>query len=269
MNPANAWLLLTTRSPGVNFIPGGWGTVKPADVAAALGGLKRSRFLMGMGALAGDRSVLEDLVTYVNHELVMPAAEAGGWKIRRGSEAYRRLAALAVFELMNGDRCFVCNGVGEYAPPPVPKRRSVEAAIAEADLPPAPNQVSLRKLIRRHQRLRQLASVIVQEFQPTETTSKDKERLKQLLKWVEDLAQRTAIDPKPGTCELCAGSGRIRFEGKHRAWLTGFSQDHWYRIWAARYSPVQCELQGWISDCLTHVRARFARGPGSSAEQAA
>lgn len=256
MNPANAWLLLTARSPGVSLLPAGWGRVKPADVAAALGGLSRGPFLLGMAALAGDRSVLEELAAYVHHDIVVSAAIEGSWKINRGSQAYRRLAALSLFELLNGSRCYVCNGVGTYRAPDKPKPRSIEAALAAAELPSAPNRPALRKLIRRAQRLRMLANTILQEFSSAETTHRDKERLKQLLKWVEDLAQRTAISPLPGACDLCAGSGAIKhpFEGRQRAWLSGFSPEHWYRVWAGRYSPLQAQLDNWIQDCMSHVR---------------
>lgn len=260
MNPANAWLLLTTRSPGVNFIPGGWGTVHPSDVAGALGGLERSRFLLGMAALAGDRYCLEELVNFVWSEVIHPAAIAGEWKIRPGSEAYRRLAALAVFELLNGDRCYVCNGVGRYEPPA--STAGVDpwrASFAKAELPAAPNKASLRILIRRHRRLLDLSKVVAREFEPHETSPKDRERLRQLLVWVADLAKRTQITQDPGNCELCAGAGQIRWEGRHRAWLSGFSADHWYRTWASRYSPIQVELTSWVSDCLSHVARRFGR----------
>ena len=265
MNPANAWLLLTTRSPGVSFIPGGWGTVRPSDVAAALGGLERSRFLLGMAALAGDRNGLEELTNWVWSEIFHPAAIAGEWKIRRGAEQLRRLAALAVFELLNSDdtehgRCYVCLGAGNYDPPPKTKGvSSWQTSLEAAEIPPAPHKAALRTLIRREKRLRMLAAAIAREFDPLETSARDKERLKQLQQWVHDLATRTQISPVPGICELCAGTGQIRWEGRQRAWLAGFSEDHWYRYWAPRYSPVQVELRSWISDCLSHVSRRLAR----------
>jgi hypothetical protein len=58
-------------------------------------------------------------------------------------------------------------------------------------------------------------------------------------------------------CATCRGTGAIKLNAMHRSWLTGFSYDHWTSVWANRYEPMQHVLDGWLSDCLTHVREAF------------
>jgi hypothetical protein len=254
MNPANAWLLLTTRSKGVELLPTGWGALRPADVMLAMKGLERPKFLIGMAALAGDRDVFHELTAYV-HLFILDLAVVGEWKIKRGSEAYRRMAALVVFEILNGERCFVCHGKGTYNPPPESARSEVD------DGKELESKKRLHQALRRVRRLEWRANLINEELRkgtsdPLEARVKAK-RLKKILRWINAYVQITEILPEPAECEVCKGSGRLKLEGWHRAWLAGFSEAHWYRIWAGRYEPVKVAVEGWISDCLTHVRERL------------
>src|SRR5688572_11955235 len=93
MNPTNAWLLLSARAPTFGSPPGGFGAVTPADVALSLQGLPREKFLLGMAVLAGDATHLRELWTHA-HIWVVDTAERFDWECKRGSEAWRALAAL-------------------------------------------------------------------------------------------------------------------------------------------------------------------------------
>lgn len=256
MNPANAWLLLTARSPGVDISPSGFGSLKPSDVGLALQGLDRTRFLFGMAALAGDRNNLHELVTRFKLEVILPLAEESGWKIKSGSEAYRRLAALAVFEFLQGVRCFVCNGKGTYKPPPEPIRMEGDRErLAE-------ERRQRTQALRRVNRLQWRAFTVSAEIRDRARAGEPNDprrlkRLKRILRWVSELAQLTELMPEPAPCVTCRATGELLFTDWHRAWLTGFSPDHWYRTWATRYEPMLHILKGWESDCLTHVRERF------------
>lgn len=250
MNPANAWLLLTARTSGMDCGSSGWGSLKPADVALALGGLDRPRFLLGMAALAGDRDHMHELVTLVKLEIILPMAEYAGWTIKRGSEAYRRMAALAVFELLNNGRCFVCNGKGTYDPPPEPPVNEQDVAKM------AEERRRYRQAMRRLRRLEWRAIMVNQELKQGRDPKKVK-RLKRILRWINQFAQMTEMLGEASACVTCRGSGELKLDGTHRAWLTGFSPDHWWRTWASRYTPLQYELAGWQSDCLSHVKRKL------------
>lgn len=247
MNPANAWLLLTTRSPGVSTGSAGHGSLTRADVAYALQGLDRSSFLAGMAILVGDRDVYGELVRHLHQHIIGLAIE-NEWKAKRGAETYRRVAALAVFESMNGQRCFVCNGKGTYDPPP-----PVDDAKERADLVNA-----LRRLRRLEWRAVFLErSIKARAARKGEPDPGELKELKRVLRTINQFAQLTEVLPSPSICVTCRGCGRLQLEGVHRAWLTGFSADHWRRVWADRYGPIQQEVEFWCSAALSHVRARL------------
>lgn len=110
---AKAPFPLTVRLPGLCFNPEGW--VTPSDVASALEGLERGPFLLGMACMSGDDRVRSELTRYVHLQIVVGLAGKFSWHSRRGDFMWRRLAALAVFEALNGERCPVCNGRGSSA----------------------------------------------------------------------------------------------------------------------------------------------------------
>jgi hypothetical protein len=244
MNPANAWLLLTCRSRGVDFSPSGFGALKPADVALAMQGLPRERFLLGMAKLAGDLSVLRELESLIWVRVIDMAA-SGAWQIRRGSQVCRRLAALALYESLNGERCIVCNGKGAHDEPPIRTPWDVQSADARH------LAQSLRRLRRLEWRMHMLSA------QSKPRTPADIRRIKNVLRWIERLQMETDALPGPSACESCNGRGTRKVTDTHRAWLTGLSRSQWHRSWAARYEPLRLEVEGWVSDCLSHVRRRF------------
>lgn len=252
MNPANAWLLLTTRSPGVDLSRAGYGSLNRADVAFALQGLERANFLAGMAMLAGDRDVYAELVRCLHQHIIGQAIEHG-WIARRGGETYRRVAALAVFEALQGQRCFVCNGKGTYDPPPevrpgadqVQERQNLDAAMRRLRRLEW-RALFLERNIKRRQAMKGAAD-------PDELRE-----LKRVLRAINQFAQLTEVLPEPGICVTCTGTGRLRLQGVHRAWLAGFSADHWRRVWADRYDPLQHEVQFWCSAALSHVRTRLS-----------
>lgn len=264
MNPANAWLLLTTRSTGVGFTPGGWGSIRPSDVARSLAGLDRPRFLLGMAVLAGDRDGMEDLVAHLQQQVVEPAAEFGEWRVKDPEDGgihfapYRRLATLLLFEAINQDdqkrgiRCFVCSGKGFYYPV-----TSQQDTVREME--------QERERVRRaSSQLKQMqwgAARLAREIKQAGGVKKaDKIKVRKLnrqLRRIGLLSQMASVSQVASPCQLCRRTGVITIRENHRAWLTGFSYDHWLTVWAKRYAPLHLEVNGWVSDCLTHVREAF------------
>ena len=259
MNPLNAWTLLTTRSIGIGFEPSGFGSMKPSDVALALRGLERSRFLLGMAALCGDQAVLGELIVCVRELVVVPAGEFGEWAVDNRARAYSRVSQLLVFEAVNRDtmdrgvRCFVCNGKGSYVPPldihrltPEEKRRQAR----RADVRQVRRRLRLLKA-----GVRRLAEELKQGGKrPDRAKTK---RFQRLLRWTRQLEQMAGVSQLPGECVTCRGTGAVKLNGTHRAWLSGFEYKAWSESWSRRYDPLQHEVDGWLSDCLTHVREGF------------
>jgi hypothetical protein len=252
MNPANAWLLLTTRSRGVDTGRSGFGSLTRADVAHALQGLERANFLAGMAVLAGDREVYAELCRYLHQHIIGLAIERE-WKSRRGFETYRRVAALAVFETLNGERCFVCRGKGVYDAPPERKAPAEDSQ----------ERQDLANAIRRLRRLEWRAVFLERNIQRRKiikgaTDPAEVRELKRVLRTINQFAQLTELLPEAAACITCGGTGRLRLNSVHRAWLTGFSTDHWRRVWVDRYDPLQHEVQFWVSRALTHLSDRLA-----------
>jgi hypothetical protein len=250
VNPANAWLLLTTRSSGVNLSPSGFGALRPADVALALKGLERERFLLGMAVLTGDRTVLPELIALV-HITIVDLAIGGEWKeARRGSQIYRRMAAVALLELLSGDRCVMCNGKGFYD-------TETRLTLATAD------RANPRRKLRRLQRLEWKANELAEMIRKRHANKQGADpsltrRLKRALRWIAVLLKETDFSGPQTQCRTCGGSGRQKMDDAQRAWAAGLPQDQWAASWANRYDFVLIELQGWVSDCLTHVRTRLS-----------
>jgi hypothetical protein len=110
MNPTQAWTLLTARSPSINRIPGGYASLKPADIAAVLGGLSSELFQMGMAYSCGDSRSLIDLERNL-WVRVMGMSDRHGWEFSKQMNC-RRLAGLALYEVIDDLRCQICNGKG-------------------------------------------------------------------------------------------------------------------------------------------------------------
>lgn len=256
MNPARAWLLLTTRSTGVELTPGGFGAVKPADVALALKGLSRERFLLGMAALAGDRDVIADLHAYVTTEVIV-RAERERWETDRGGQVCRSLAGLVLFEILNGTRCHVCSGRGTVDPEYLRLRdlpeheRAAAQRIARID-----EQVAIEEL-REARRQRSRIERRIRDAN-RKGTSEEARLLRELAARIEALEAETAAVRESVPCRTCKGSGRHVLTAAERARIVHCSRSTWYRHWDERYAGLHAELEGWVSDCLRHVRRRMS-----------
>lgn len=262
MNPANAWLLLTTRSIGVELTGRGHGGLSAADVARALKGLRRGPFLLGMAILAGDESVKEELTRYVHIEIVVDLAIQFEWQSERGDQMWRRLAALAVFESLNGDRCLSCKGKGT---------RSREILSPEADgsweqvANRAEQQAKLDRALQRLRRAQWLMKHYLDDLGNMEEcgyrpTNRYLLSLRGVRRVIEGLERETGLRDQVIKCDVCRGSGKFKIGELHRAWGAGISRKNWYRIWTGRYAVIQGELDRWRSECLSHVRRLIEGG---------
>jgi hypothetical protein len=261
MNPAKAWLLLTTRSIGVEILPPGYGRLTPADAAAALHGLPRGPFLLGMAMLAGDLSVVEELTMAVKHQIVLDLACSLNWNVdRRGDRIWSRLAALAVFEALNGQRCLVCNGKGrvsrEIVIPENLRRAHGEKAreIAEQNL--RDRVIRALSEIRRLDWIIQDCELVLENLRALRIRDTRETLLKLRAKRQERAKYERQIAEAGGTvrCRMCRGAGIFRMRPAHRAWLAGVPRRTWYRNWDGRYPVIQGELDRWKDQCLEHVR---------------
>ena len=257
MNPARAWLLLTTRSTGVELTPGGFGSLKPADVALALQGLERLRFLLGMAALAADRDVLGELHAHLTIEVVI-RAEAERWECERGAQTCRSLAALAMFELLNGTRCYVCSGRGVIDPEYLRLRDLSEherrQALGDAR---SQDQRMLHELReKRYARARMERGIRQAE---RKATSAEVRELRALGAAIDELEQATSALRESAPCRTCRGDGIHVMTAAERARMVECSRASWYRHWDERYTRLAIDLQGWLSDCLRHVRRRMSK----------
>lgn len=256
MNPARAWLLLTTRSTGVELTPGGFGSIKPADVALALKGLSRERFLLGMAALAGDRDVLADLHAYVTIDVIV-RAERERWETDRGGQVCRSLAGLALFETLNGTRCHVCSGRGTVDPEYLRLRDlPADQRLREQHLARVEDQIATEQL----REARRQRSRIERRIRSANRkgTSEEARELRELSARIEALEAETAALRESVPCRTCKGTGRHTLTAAERARIVHCSRSSWYRHWDERYARVHAELEGWVSDCLRHVRRRMA-----------
>lgn len=256
MNPARAWLLLTTRSTGVEITPGGFGSLKPADVAGALQGLERGRFLLGMAVLAGDRDVLAELHSYITVDVVI-RAEREHWECERGAQTCRSLSALALFELLNGTRCHVCGGRGTVDPEYLRLARMSaderKEALAIARLESQGLLADLRE--KRYERARIEAAI--RKARRKATTAEVRE-LRAIGATIDELEHATSAIRESVPCRRCRASGIHVLTSAERAGLVECSRSSWYRHWDERYAGIADGLQGWVSACLRHVRRRMS-----------
>lgn len=252
----SAWTMLITRSPGVDLSPSGYGSLKPTDIAAALQGLERPQFLMGMAAIAGDLSTLHELADHVERIVVR-------WAVRHNWGAkvpatYRKLAELALFELLGGKRCIVCHGSQWFVPDLDDRselarkgrrylsehvQEQIKAAIRIRD-----QAVALRRKLRKEQRAAE---------SQLEIPRKTRKHLADLQREVQALERSARAIGGARKCEECAGTGRLKLEDRHRAMVVGLSTDHWWHVWSHRHWKLMNLLNWWIEDCLEHVAKRL------------
>ena len=85
---------------------GGMGALRPEDIAGALGGLSDRVFLFGLYTVVSDQSVQPQVVYYAHLEVV-DLAIARGWRAPAGSMVWRKMALLALCEVIGVD-CATC-----------------------------------------------------------------------------------------------------------------------------------------------------------------
>lgn len=99
---------------------GGYGARRPEDVAIALAGLAEKVFLFGLYTVVNDVAVQPQVVYYAHLEVV-DLAIARGWRAPAGSMVWRKMAILALCEVI-GVHCRGCEGrreIGEQEGIPV------------------------------------------------------------------------------------------------------------------------------------------------------
>ena len=111
MNPSEAWSLLALRTVQLARQSSGHGALRSADIAGMLAGLEREPFLMGMAAELGDKGALFqlELCLWTRGNTI---AEKENWDPPQGEFTVRRMAALALYDVIDERRCMQCNGKG-------------------------------------------------------------------------------------------------------------------------------------------------------------
>lgn len=113
MNPSVAWSILTARSPALPRMPRGHGGLAREDVAVMLADCAPEAFLMGMAYECNDHQSLLDLELRL-WQLVMHRSKQERWRCPSQPFLCRRLAGLALFEVMHPRICLLCNGKGTF-----------------------------------------------------------------------------------------------------------------------------------------------------------
>lgn len=85
---------------------GGMGALRPEDIAIACAGLSERVFLFGLYTVVNDQSVQPQVIYYAHLEVVDLAIERG-WKAPKGSMVWRKMALLALIEVIGVD-CRMC-----------------------------------------------------------------------------------------------------------------------------------------------------------------
>lgn len=251
-------MLLTSRSPGVDVMPRGFGALTPADVASALQDLERPRFLMGMAAFAGDLSVRSELVGHVETFLRSQAARHRWRKYTAGLG--RRIAVLALYELLGAGRCYGCGGHGRVYPDLEIRRQAHRLAPGAL----AAHEAEQRKAAARlDEQLRQARGALREHEAATALLMAPnraaRKRTAALAAHIERLMHQARSIGGARTCELCEGSGRLKLTGLHRAELIGITEHRFWKTWEPRYDELRNVLAWWLDDCLEHVIRRLKK----------
>jgi hypothetical protein len=203
-----------------------------------------------MASLSGDTGVTQELTSYVHIEIVVDLANELNWQSERGDQMWRRLAALAVFELLNGERCLICNGKGSIGREQLQKRTRETTESARGKLIEALHRLRRAQwlLSSREQDIENMAEF---GYIPTDSYLHSLRRVRHAVERIErEMAATTGMV----TCHPCRGTGKLKILEMQRAWAVGVSRKSWYSLWMGRYAVVRGELDGWRSTCLTHVR---------------
>lgn len=115
MRPIPAILKLNPRLAARESI-GGIPEYTPADIAAALAGLDRLAYLLGLAAINRQYEVLPEAERLLWLRLVDVAIEQR-WLIVVGTSHTRHMAQMAINEYLDPPRCRKCHGKGHIYPP--------------------------------------------------------------------------------------------------------------------------------------------------------
>lgn len=106
-------LLARLASHGIDYQGVTGGTpglgITPEDVAGAMQGLDRGAYLLLLRKWVLDTSVQNELF-YRVYVAVAGLAADNGWKVPKGQEYLRKLARLAVAEIVDPMKCSLCKG---------------------------------------------------------------------------------------------------------------------------------------------------------------
>ncbi len=111
MNPSPAWLLLSARSAQLQKTQGGHERLTKDDVCSMLSGLDIDCMKMGMASECGDAKALRDLELKL-WQITYHMAIREKWKLPKGEFVTRRMAGLALYEVIGPLLCLECNGMG-------------------------------------------------------------------------------------------------------------------------------------------------------------
>lgn len=116
MKPIAAILRLNPKLSAREYIPGGLPEFTQAEIAAALGGLPRLPYLLGLAAINASWEVLPELERLLWLQLVDVSIEQR-WLVTVGVPRTRYMAQMALWEYLHPPKCRRCHGKGEIYPP--------------------------------------------------------------------------------------------------------------------------------------------------------
>jgi ssDNA-binding Zn-finger/Zn-ribbon topoisomerase 1 len=206
---------------------GGYGARRPEDVAIALAGLSERVFLFGLLTVVQDRSVQSQVVYYAHLEVV-DLAIARGWKAPKGSMIWRKMAILALVEVI-GVNCTTCET----------RRRKVpdDNAMVPAECPECG---------------RWRTPKATEEWRKLDCATCQTQRKVQDGKVRDDKGKIAA------ECLECDDTGLRRFTEAQREEALEIGG----RRWLFRYEEAWRRINGWKATLEDHLRTRLARAVG-------
>jgi ssDNA-binding Zn-finger/Zn-ribbon topoisomerase 1 len=201
------------------------GVLRPEDIAIALAGLSERVFLFGLYTVVADVSVQPQVVYYAHLEVVDLAIERG-WKAPKGSMVWRKMALLALIEVIGVD-CPTCE-----------TRRKVrdDKGMVTAECP----ECGRWRASTEGWRKRDCATCETsRKIQGDDAVQGDKGRVQ-------------------AECPACGGSGLRRFTAAEREEALGMSG----RRWLERYEDAWRRINGWRATLEDHLRCGLRSSGG-------
>lgn len=115
MDPRRALSRMTAKSASLERSTGGTPEVTASDVAAACAGLRTNEWLLVCAKWVEPDGVMDRLF-YELYLDVIEMATREQWRVPRGREHLRRMAALAILEVLQPATCRRCAGTGYMLP---------------------------------------------------------------------------------------------------------------------------------------------------------